>query len=151
MPYPSYYSSTSFLVAFIAFFIVLSFTFIIPPIIKRVVQEKKSGAKELMKMMGLPPWMNWFFHFLDAIGSVIISLIIIVVMIKVPWKGAEDGSVLEYSDPLVLFIFFLLYAASLILLLFTISTLFNNRKYKIHVFLKLEFWTKNSIQFFQIL
>ena len=95
-------------------------------------------------MMGLPPWMNWFFHFLDAIGSVLISLIIIVVMIKVPWKGSEDGSVLEYSDPLVLFIFFLLYAASLILLLFTISTLFNNRKYN------LNFRAKNiKLAFFQ--
>ena len=129
MPYPSYHKSTSLLIFLLAFFVVLSFTFIIPPITKRVVQEKKSGAKELMKMMGLPPWMNWLFHFLDAVVSVIISLIIIVVLIKVPWKGDVDGSVLEYSDPVVLFIFFLLYAMSLIVLLFAISTLFNNRKF----------------------
>ena len=129
MPYPPYRNSTSGLIFLLAFFVVLSFTFIIPPITKRVVQEKKSGAKELMKMMGLPPWMNWLFHFLDAVVSVTISLIIIVVLIKVPWKGDVEGSVLQFSDPLVLFIFFLLYAMSLIVLLFAISTLFNNRKF----------------------
>ena len=49
---------------------------------KRIVQEKKSGGKELMKMMGLPSWMNWFFHYLDAILTIMISLIIIVILVR---------------------------------------------------------------------
>ena len=83
MPYPAYKSSVvTFVVAFMAFFTALSFTFIIPPIMKRIVQEKKSGGKELMKMMGLPSWMNWFFHYLDAILTIMISLIIIVILVR---------------------------------------------------------------------
>ena len=49
---------------------------------KRIVQEKKSGGRELMKMMGLPSWMNWFFHYLDAILTIMISLIIIVILVR---------------------------------------------------------------------
>ena len=83
MPYPAYKSSVvTFVVTFMAFFTALSFTFIIPPIMKRIVQEKKSGGKELMKMMGLPSWMNWFFHYLDAILTIMISLIIIVILVR---------------------------------------------------------------------
>ena len=56
-------------------FLVLSFSFIVPPILKvipndsledktfiylqRIVYEKETGVKELMKMMGLPSWMHW--------------------------------------------------------------------------------------------
>ena len=29
----------------------------------RIVQEKQTGVKELMKMMGLPSWMNWVYQF----------------------------------------------------------------------------------------
>ena len=128
MPYPEYIQTyVVFFAGFMAFFTVLSFTFIIPPIMKRIVQEKKSGAKELMKMMGLPTWMNWFFHFLDAVLSVMFTLIIIVVLIGVEWKEGQ-GKVLDFSDPFLIYLFFFFYSMALIAFLFTISTLFNNRK-----------------------
>ena len=61
MPYPSYFSNNlTLLLGFIMpLFLVLSFTFIVPPILKRIVYEKETGVKELMKMMGLPAWMHW--------------------------------------------------------------------------------------------
>ena len=89
-PYPSYTRTfAQIFVGLLAFFTVLSFTFIIPPIMKRIVQEKKSGAKELMKMMGLPTWMNWFFHFLDAVASVMFTLVIVVILLGVEWKAGQ--------------------------------------------------------------
>ena len=109
-------------------FMVLSFAFIIPPVLKRIVQEKQSGVKELMKMMGLPTWMNWVFYFFDAIVTLIISIIIMVVLIHVEWKSGE-GRVIEFSDGSVVFFFFLIYAMSLVVFLFSISTVFSNRKF----------------------
>ena len=128
MAYPNYEQTfVGFVVGFMAFFTVLSFAFIIPPIMKRIVQEKKSGAKELMKMMGLPGWMNWLFHFIDAMISIMISLIIIIVLISVEWKE-DEGRVLDYSNPLIVYIFFIFYSMALIVFLFFLSTFFNNRK-----------------------
>ena len=129
MPYPEYQDNQlTFLVGFMAFFAILSFTFIIPPIMKRIVQEKKSGARELMRMMGLPSWMNWLFHFIDAMASIMISLFIIIVLISVEWK-ADQGRVLDNSNPVIVYIFFVFYSMALVTFMFSISTLFNNRKF----------------------
>ena len=61
MPYPAYFSNNlTIILGFIMpLFLVLSFAFIVPPILKRIVYEKETGVKELMKMMGLPSWMHW--------------------------------------------------------------------------------------------
>ena len=97
MPYPAYrYSVVTFVVTFMAFFTALSFTFIIPPIMKRIVQEKKSGGRELMKMMGLPSWMNWFFHYLDAILTIMISLIIIVILVRSVFSMKSTNLEIKY-------------------------------------------------------
>lgn len=126
MPYPEYKETlVQFFIGFMAFFASLSFTFIIPPIMKRIVQEKKSGAKELMKMMGLPNWMAWLFHYLDAVLSIMISIVIIVILLCIEWVEG-DGRVIEFSNPFLIFLFFLLYSMALIAFLFSISTLFNN-------------------------
>ena len=63
MPYPAYIESLATVIIglLIPLFAVLSFAFVIPPILKRIVQEKQTGVKELMKMMGLPSWMNWVY------------------------------------------------------------------------------------------
>ena len=76
MPYPAYIESLATVIIglLIPLFAVLSFAFVIPPILKRIVQEKQTGVKELMKMMGLPSWMNWVFYFFDAIMTLIISI-----------------------------------------------------------------------------
>ena len=133
MPYPEYTASVATIIVgfLMPLFMVLSFAFIIPPVLKRIVQEKQSGVKELMKMMGLPTWMNWVFYFFDAIVTLIISIIIMVVLIHVEWKS-DEGRVIEFSDGSVVFFFFLIYAMSLVVFLFSISTLFSNRKLEFH-------------------
>ena len=47
MPYPPYFSNnlTLLLGFFLPFFLVLSFAFIVPPLLKRIVYEKETGVK----------------------------------------------------------------------------------------------------------
>ena len=129
MPYPAYIESFSSILvgSFMPLFTVLSFAFIIPPILKRIVQEKREGVKELMKMMGLPTWMNWVFYFFDAIMFLISTIIIMTIILSVEWEE-NKGRIVEMSDPSVLFFFFLFYAMALVVFLFAISTIFSNRK-----------------------
>ena len=111
-------------------FTVLSFSFVIPPILKRIVQEKQSGVKELMKMMGLPSWITWMFYFFEAIVTLIIIITIITMALCVEWIE-DEGKVIKFTDGSILYIFFLLYSMALIVFLFAISTIFSNRKTKI--------------------
>ena len=108
-------------------FTVLSFSFVIPPILKRIVQEKQTGVKELMKMMGLPSWITWMFYFFEAIVTLIIVIAIITLTLCVEWI-ADEGRVIDSTDGSVLYIFFLLYSMALVVFLFAISTIFSNRK-----------------------
>ena len=103
---------------------VLSFSFIVPPILKRIVFEKETGVKELMKLMGLPSWMHWMCWFINVIGSCTISIIIIVILVSIEFKSGT-GAVLAYSNPLLTFMFLMLYASALICFLFAISTFFD--------------------------
>ena len=84
--------------------------------------------QELMKLMGLPNWMHWLCWFLDAIATSAISVFIWVLFVCIEWKSGL-GSVVNYSNGFLVFIFFMLYAMSLIVFLFAISTLFRSRKF----------------------
>ena len=50
MPYPPYFSNNLTLILgfFMPFFLVLSFSFIVPPLLKRIVYEKETGVKVLL-------------------------------------------------------------------------------------------------------
>ncbi len=91
MPYPPYLENN--LAAILGFmlplFTVLSFCFIVPPLMKRIVFEKQSGVKELMKLMGLANWTHWLCWFLNAYVTSAISVLIMTVLICVEWK---DGT-----------------------------------------------------------
>ncbi|TRY70235.1 hypothetical protein TCAL_12705 [Tigriopus californicus] len=127
MPYPAYLENNVaiFLGFMLPMFTILSFCFIVPPLMKRIVHEKQTGVKELMKLMGLPSWMHWVSWFLNAIITSLITILIIVLLVCVEWKP-DTGRVFDYSDPFMIFIFFLIYAMPLILMLFAISTFFDS-------------------------
>ena len=82
--------------------------------------------QELMKLMGLPSWMHWVCWFINVILSCTVSILIIVILVSIEFKSGT-GAVLAYSDPILTFIFLLLYASSLVCFLFFISTFFDKR------------------------
>ena len=129
MAYPAYIQSiaTVLIGLILPLFVVLSFAFVIPPVLKRIVQEKQTGAKELMKMMGLPSWMNWLFYLFDALLGLVVIVAIMAIIATVKWTS--DGKIIEFSDGSIIFFFLLIYAVALVVFLFTISTIFSNRKF----------------------
>ena len=129
MAFPPYFSNNlSLLLGFILpLFLVLSFAFIVPPILKRIVYEKETGVKELMKLMGLPGWMHWQCWFINCATTSAISILIMVILVSCEFK-ADTGAVLAYSNPVMTFIFLFSYASALICFLFIISTFFDRRK-----------------------
>ncbi|XP_063910518.1 phospholipid-transporting ATPase ABCA3-like [Zophobas morio] len=87
--------------------------------IKKVASEKEKQLKESMKIMGLPGWLQWLCWFLQALLFNTVYIVLLLCMYTY-----IDPPIFVYSNGCILFLFFFLYAFSLISLAFLISTLF---------------------------
>nr|CAD7265343.1 unnamed protein product [Timema shepardi] len=103
---------------------VLSFLMLCPSILKRVVEEKHTGVKELMKMMGLKTWMLWGSWMVNALVVNLITVTIIVIIMTVPLNDSGT-KVMPDADWSVLWLFLVLYCVASVTSLFAVSTFFS--------------------------
>lgn len=99
---------------------ILSFLQICSCTIKKVVEEKESGVKELMKVMGLKSWMIWTGWVLHILLTFIISITFITYIMCF-----GEGQLLNYTNPFLFWIFLMVYMIAGIFFSFAIGTLFN--------------------------
>ncbi|CAH1119745.1 unnamed protein product [Phaedon cochleariae] len=126
-PYPPYKSDTSLQTIFMEYLPLLtlfSFIFLCPAVLTRVVEEKHSGAKELLKMVGMKTWMIWLGWFIYAIIPILFSISCIVFLMKVQLFGSSYP-LIEHTSAGILFIFLLLFCTAAVSLCFAISSCFS--------------------------
>lgn len=126
-PYPPYLNdagAADMFLYILPLITIFSFVFLCPAVLKRVVEEKSTGIKELMKMMGLKSWMLWLGWFLHAFIANCVSIFIITFFMKVTLWGAQFPPI-EYCSASLLMVFLILYCAAGITFCFAISSLFN--------------------------
>ncbi|KAJ3652605.1 hypothetical protein Zmor_018556 [Zophobas morio] len=107
-------------VYFLPIITIVSFMCLFPSVLQRVGEEKFLGTKEYMKMTGLNSsliWLGWFIH---ALMTTIFTIIIIVVLMKVPLWGVSY-SLIEHSECTVLFTLLFLYCMATITFCFLIA------------------------------
>ncbi|GBM80108.1 ATP-binding cassette sub-family A member 3 [Araneus ventricosus] len=92
-------------------------------IVKRVVEEKANGSKELLKMMGMTNCTYWTSTFVNYFMIAFINALVIAILYKTPMKNAFV--LFKHTNFIILFIFLLLFLTSLILLCMTCSIFFN--------------------------
>ncbi|PSN44306.1 ATP-binding cassette sub-family A member 3 [Blattella germanica] len=122
-PYPAYVEE-NFVDTFsyiLPLFTVLSYILLCPTI-ARVVEEKQSGVKELMKMMGLKTWMLWIGWLINGLLVCFVSVTVITILLKVPFGTV---GVLHYCNPIVLWLFLMFYCAAGITFCFAVSSFFS--------------------------
>ncbi|KYB26832.1 ATP-binding cassette sub-family A member 3-like Protein [Tribolium castaneum] len=107
---------------FLPLITIFSFIFLCPAVLQRVGEEKHSGTKEFMKMVGLNSSMLWLGWFIHALITNLFSIIVIVVLMKVPFWGVAYPPI-EYSSGVVLFVFLFLYCMAAITFCFLIATI----------------------------
>jgi len=105
-------------------FTVLSFLLMCSYTIKRVAEEKESGVKELMKMMGLKSWMIWTGWILHNLFIYAISITIITYLSCFEIFSSK-AKLLNYTNPFLLWILLVMYLVTGIFFCFAISSLFN--------------------------
>ncbi|XP_040061354.3 LOW QUALITY PROTEIN: phospholipid-transporting ATPase ABCA3 [Ixodes scapularis] len=125
-PYPEYNDDSHFVVLsrLIAMFVVYGYLVFSPIYVRRVITEKSSRVRELMRMMGLTDWVYWIGTFASGFLVMAVTSVISLVLFKI--EVAPLAAVLLYSDFSLLLFIMLLYATGAILFLLLFTIIFNN-------------------------
>uniref|UniRef100_A0A3Q2Z6G7 P-type phospholipid transporter n=1 Tax=Hippocampus comes TaxID=109280 RepID=A0A3Q2Z6G7_HIPCM len=120
MPYPCYVDDLFMLTLNRCFpiFMVLAWVYSVSMIVKSIVLEKELRLKETLKVMGVSNSVIWSTWFIDSFLVMGTSTALLTVIIM-------GGRVLNYSNPLILFLFLLTFTTATIMQCFLLSVFFN--------------------------
>ncbi|XP_078736245.1 phospholipid-transporting ATPase ABCA1-like [Lampetra fluviatilis] len=120
MPYPCFVDDPFSLALSrcFALFMVLSWVFAVSMAVKNVVLEKELRLRETMRSMGLDARTLWLAWFIDCLVSASLSNVLLTLLLMY-------GKVLQYSDPLVLFLFLTAFAVATVSQCFLLSVFFS--------------------------
>lgn len=84
--------------------------------------------------MGLPNWLHWTAWFMKIFFFLLISVVLMVVLLKVPWYSHTSYTVFTLADPLVLFLFLIFYICATITFCFAVSVFFSKGRFMYLIF-----------------
>ncbi|XP_075215102.1 phospholipid-transporting ATPase ABCA3-like [Lycorma delicatula] len=126
-PYPEYTISFDFqslLAIILPVIIIVSFCLILPNIIRRVVEEKETGIKELMRMMGLRSWMIWVGWLVNANMINIFVTTIITILFCSNFKD-DRPALLPQTSPVIFWLLLILFMNAATVSLFVVCAFFH--------------------------
>ncbi|KAF5274077.1 hypothetical protein FQR65_LT04475 [Abscondita terminalis] len=105
----------------ILYTIMFSYTILCPIVLHKVVREQRAGIRNLMKIVGVKSWMlrlGWFlnFYILNLIAIFFITFCLVV-------PTCCTHAPFENSNPLILFMYLLLYGAAAIMFMLALGAL----------------------------
>ncbi|OWF51666.1 ATP-binding cassette sub-family A member 3-like [Mizuhopecten yessoensis] len=124
MAYPTFVEDglTATLSSIMPLFLMLSFIVTVFTATKNIVQEKETKIKESMKLMGMSPTMYWLSWFTKLFIYLFVICFLFALLFGV--KAGDNGSVLQASQPSLIFVFLLLFGISIIAFCFMMATIF---------------------------
>ncbi|XP_062412894.1 retinal-specific phospholipid-transporting ATPase ABCA4-like [Sardina pilchardus] len=120
MPYPCYVDDLFMITLNRCFpiFMVLAWIYSVSMTVKSIVLEKELRLKETLKAMGVTNGVLWYTWFIDSFLMMAASTALLTWIIVA-------GKVLNYSDPIVLFLFLLTFTLATVMQCFLMSVFFN--------------------------
>nr|XP_032808974.1 uncharacterized protein LOC116941727 [Petromyzon marinus] len=120
MPYPCFVDDvfTKSISNILPMFMTLAFILPVCLTIKSIVWEKECRLKEVLRASGLGRGTLWAAWFIDSALIMVVSCTLLAVIIKY-------GKVLQYSDPLVLFLFLTVFAIATVSQCLLLSVFFS--------------------------
>ncbi|XP_069369174.1 retinal-specific phospholipid-transporting ATPase ABCA4-like isoform X2 [Paralichthys olivaceus] len=121
MPYPCYVDDLFMLTLNRCFpiFMVLAWVYSVSMIVKSIVLEKELRLKETLKATGVTNGVIWSTWFIDSFIMMSTSTALLTAIIM-------GGRVLNYSNPIILFLFLLTFTMATIMQCFLLSVFFNH-------------------------
>ncbi|GJQ88274.1 hypothetical protein Trydic_g20136, partial [Trypoxylus dichotomus] len=126
-PYPPHLNTDGVTTSFryiLPLITIIAFIFICPITLKRIVLEKSSGLKELIKIVGVKPWKIWLGWFLNGILVNAVSTILMAIVLTQAMFGSSYA-IIEHCNVAILALFLLMYCSATITFFFAFSTWFN--------------------------
>ncbi|KAG8270789.1 hypothetical protein J6590_077319 [Homalodisca vitripennis] len=119
-----YLSTTQFnlVKSLLPYIVTLSFTFVMPSLMGGLVEEKTSGIKEMMKMMGLKSWVNWVNW---LVYSMVVYIPVTLVVTGLLTIDTGSGPPIDANFSIVWIMFFL-FTIVFVTFVFALSTFFTN-------------------------
>lgn len=123
MPYPCYVKDNFMFIIehMMPLCMTVSWIYTVALAVQAIVYEKEQRLKEVMKMMGLSNAVHWVAWFITSLVVMSITVSLLVAILKY-------GKVLYSSDPLVVWVFLMMFAIVTIVFCFLISVLFSKAK-----------------------
>ncbi|KAJ8010452.1 hypothetical protein DPEC_G00075220 [Dallia pectoralis] len=120
MPYPCYVDDIFMLTLNRCFpvFMVLAWVYSVSMTVKSIVLEKELRLKETLKAMGVNNGVLWATWFIDSFLTMAASTALLTGIIM-------GGKVLNYSNPVILFLFLLTFTTATVMQCFLLSVFFN--------------------------
>ncbi|KAM3860773.1 LOW QUALITY PROTEIN: retinal-specific phospholipid-transporting ATPase ABCA4-like [Diretmus argenteus] len=120
MPYPCFVDDLFMMALNRCFpiFMVLAWVYSVSMIVKSIVLEKELRLKETLKAMGVTNGVIWSAWFIDSFLMMGASTLLLTTIIM-------GGKVLNYSNPIILFLFLLSFTTATIMQCFLLSVFFN--------------------------
>ncbi|XP_070378311.1 phospholipid-transporting ATPase ABCA3-like isoform X1 [Dermacentor albipictus] len=89
----------------------------------RLTDEKATGMRELLRVMGLSDWVYWASHYLTAffMHSIIVSLMLLFTCVK---RNEEGRAFIQFSDPTLLFVILNFFCSQCLMHAFALSMFF---------------------------
>ncbi|ESN90020.1 hypothetical protein HELRODRAFT_194721 [Helobdella robusta] len=124
-PYSTYDDYVTVIKVYMPLFIVICFIANATLIARDITLEKEKKLKESMKLMGLKPWVNWLAWFTQFFLFMLVSVALMTMFFHIPTsRKGSISSIFTYSHFSVTFVFLLLYAVSIIMFCFMVSSIF---------------------------
>ncbi|XP_036624096.1 retinal-specific phospholipid-transporting ATPase ABCA4 [Trichosurus vulpecula] len=120
MPYPCYVDDVFMITLNRCFpvFMVLAWIYSVSMMVKSIVLEKEMRLKETLKNRGVSNAVIWCTWFLDSFSVMAMSTFLLTAFIT-------HGQVLHYSNPVILFLFLLVFSIATIMQCFLFSAFFS--------------------------
>ncbi|CAL8346561.1 unnamed protein product [Merluccius merluccius] len=120
MPYPCYVDDLFMITLNRCFpiFMVLAWIYSVSMTVKSIVLEKELRLRETLKAMGVANGVIWYTWFIDSFVMMTASTALLTAIIM-------GGKVLNYSDPILVFLFLLTFTVATIMQCFLLSVFFN--------------------------
>ena len=123
-PYPGYTRTPSAsIIVGVALVSIFGLMISFPILVKRIADEESNRSRELFRMTGVPDWVYWLSHFINNFLYLSLFFIILVACIFIKFNGSF--AVLNHSNPLLVFIIFIVFLIHSILFGFLITIPFN--------------------------
>ncbi|XP_037583087.2 phospholipid-transporting ATPase ABCA3-like [Dermacentor silvarum] len=91
--------------------------------VARLVDEKSTGLKEMLRMVGLGDWVYWVSHYLSGffMHIIIVTLMMLFVSVK---RNEEGRAFVQFSDPSLLFAILMCFCSSCLMHAILLSVFF---------------------------